>query len=100
MRADLSSRAASINLHPLWVVCDRAPDPIAIRALDIVEQASADDAALVGYGTPETLGELARRVFGSEADTGTQRAACFKSLLKRGRVENRLRRLRCRFGCI
>lgn len=44
-------------------------DPIAIRAFDVVSQSSADEAALVNYDAPETLVELATRVFGSETET-------------------------------
>lgn len=44
-------------------------DPIAVRAFDIVTQSAADEAALVGYDAPETLEELAIRVFGSKTET-------------------------------
>lgn len=44
-------------------------ESMAVRAFDVVGLSSADEAAMVGYDTPETLEELATRVFGSKSET-------------------------------
>lgn len=43
-------------------------DSVAVKAFHVVQRTMADDAALVDYDRPETLGELSERLFGSEAD--------------------------------
>lgn len=43
-------------------------DSGSVKAFYVVQRTMADDAALVGYDRPETLGELAKRLFGAETD--------------------------------
>lgn len=43
-------------------------ESMSVKAYSVVKQTMADDAALVEYNRPETLGELSLRVFGSSDD--------------------------------